>query len=86
MLYIVFYLVNEFPDKVDVLKDQLLIYLITNNLRHLKSKFFVELRYYLHVCTLYCRDARTISINVKTYIFLVYQLELTKTEILSPHL
>lgn len=33
-----------------------------------------------------CRDVRTISINVKTYIFLVYQLELTKREILSPHL
>ena len=46
MLYIVF-LVNEFPDKVNILKDQLLIYLITNNLRHLKSKLFVELRYYL---------------------------------------
>ena len=29
------------------------------------------------------RDARTISINVKTYIFLVYQLELTKTDMLS---
>ena len=34
----------------------------------------------------YIRDARTISINVKTYIFLVYQLEPTKTDILSPHL
>ena len=32
------------------------------------------------------RNARTISIDVKTYIFLVYQLELTKTDILSPHL
>ena len=34
----------------------------------------------------YIRDARTISINIKTYIFLVYQLELTKTDIISPHL
>jgi len=37
----------------------------------------------------YCgkgRDARTISINVQSYLFLVYQLELTKTEMLSPHL
>ena len=41
------FLVNEFPDKVDVLKDQLLIYLITNNLCYLKSKLFVELMYYI---------------------------------------
>ena len=51
------FLVNEFPDKVDVFKDQLLIYLITNNLRHLKSKLFVELRYtcMYFLYTLCCR-------------------------------
>ena len=32
------------------------------------------------------RDARTISINIHSYPFLVDQLELTKAEILSSHL
>jgi len=32
------------------------------------------------------RDARTISVNIHSYPFLADQLELSKTEILSPHL
>jgi hypothetical protein len=37
-------------------------------------------------CSFLVRDPRTISINIHSYPFLVDQLELTKTEILSLHL